>query len=109
MKTIGERIRYLRKTRKLSMAELGEAIGTDSGNIGNWENNRRIPGGNFIIALSRYFNVSTDWILTGKETSLPTNNDTDLDMLKELSEDEIKDVKKYIQFLAWRRKRGNNR
>ncbi|WP_182201405.1 helix-turn-helix domain-containing protein [Paraliobacillus salinarum] len=65
MKTIGARIKKLRKENKVSMATLGKSIGTDSANISNWENNKRIPGGKFIIALSNYFNVSTDWLLKG--------------------------------------------
>lgn len=65
MKTIGTRIKQLRKENKVSMASLGKSIGTDSANISNWENDKRIPGGKFIIALSDYFNVSTDWLLKG--------------------------------------------
>ncbi|MFB1049778.1 helix-turn-helix domain-containing protein [Paraliobacillus sp. JSM ZJ581] len=65
MKTIGKRIKQLRKERGHSMAILGKAIGTDSANISNWESDKRIPGGRFIVALSEHFNVSTDWILKG--------------------------------------------
>ncbi|CQR46011.1 transcriptional repressor DicA [Paraliobacillus sp. PM-2] len=65
MYTIGMRIKQLRKERGDSMAVLGEAIGTDSANISNWENDKRIPGGKFIVALSEYFNITTDWLLKG--------------------------------------------
>lgn len=66
MHTIGLRIKHLRTKNGDSMATLGKAIGTDSANISNWENDKRIPGGKFIIALSDYFKITADWLLKGK-------------------------------------------
>lgn len=66
MNTIGVRIKHLRTQNGDSMATLGKAIGTDSANISNWENDKRIPGGKFIIALSDYFKITADWLLRGK-------------------------------------------
>ncbi|WP_117168246.1 helix-turn-helix domain-containing protein [Paraliobacillus sediminis] len=66
MHTIGLRIKHLRTQNGDSMATLGKAIGTDSANISNWESDKRIPGGKFIIALSDYFKITADWLLKGK-------------------------------------------
>ncbi|WP_112182372.1 MULTISPECIES: XRE family transcriptional regulator [Paraliobacillus] len=66
MHTIGLRIKHLRTEKGDSMTTLGKAIGTDSANISNWENDKRIPGGKFIIALSEYFKITADWLLKGK-------------------------------------------
>lgn len=38
-----------------------------SATISNIENDKNNPSADIIIALSEYFNVSTDWILKGKE------------------------------------------
>lgn len=70
MHTIGLRIKYLRKKNGDSMSKLGMAIGTDSANISNWENDKRIPGGKFIIALAEYYNITTDWLLRGQEIEI---------------------------------------
>lgn len=76
MDTIGMRIKHLRREKGDSMAVLGKAIGTDSANISNWENDKRIPGGKFIVALSEYFNTSTDWLLKGQDSISNKSNAT---------------------------------
>ncbi|MFB5759992.1 helix-turn-helix domain-containing protein [Paenibacillus medicaginis] len=67
--TIGERIHLLRKAKKVSMDVLGKAIGTNSGNISDWENDKKQPSAKFLIALSDYFGVTVDYILKGTGTS----------------------------------------
>ncbi|PZM64826.1 helix-turn-helix domain-containing protein [Paenibacillus dendritiformis] len=69
MGTIGQRIKRLRDEKGLSMDAFGKAIGTDSANVSNWEKDRRVPGGKFLIEMSNYCGVSTDWILKGESGS----------------------------------------
>lgn len=108
MQTIGERIKYLRNKRKLSMAELEKAIDAATGSVNNWEKDRRVPGGNNIIALSRFFNVSTDWLLTGKESGFTDTEIKILQVFNDFNQYEQEELENYIQFLLWRRKRGIN-
>ena len=84
LNTIGERIAYLRTNNKLTQKEVMEILNFD--NLSRYENNERKPSLNIIIALAEYFNVSTDWILTGK-CSMPKNdskNNEDLDKFVDL-------------------------
>lgn len=78
MESIGSRVRHLRQKAGLSMDELAKNIlmpskdsdllkPTTSATISNIENGRNNPSADIIIALSDFFNVSTDWILKGKE------------------------------------------
>ncbi|GLC87524.1 helix-turn-helix domain-containing protein [Lysinibacillus piscis] len=67
MDTIGSRIRFLRGEASISQAKLGKQIGVSAGNVGEWEAGRSKPGADALIALSDFFNVTADWILTGKE------------------------------------------
>lgn len=76
MDSIGKRIRLLRESKDISMDSLGEAIGTNSGTVSSWENDKKIPGSKYVIALSDYFGVSTDWILKG-EGSIGSETDPD--------------------------------
>ncbi|MFM9281404.1 helix-turn-helix domain-containing protein [Paenibacillus jiagnxiensis] len=69
LNTIGERIHLLRKAKKVSMDVLGKAIGTNSGNISDWENDKKQPSAKFLIALSDYFGVTADYILKGTGAS----------------------------------------
>ncbi|WP_409343131.1 helix-turn-helix domain-containing protein [Paenibacillus sp. MBLB4367] len=70
MNSIGKRIKHLRTTKGLSMAELEDEIGSSRGSVNQWEKERSIPGGNSIVALSEFFQVPTDWILKGTGEAL---------------------------------------
>lgn len=68
--SIGNRVRFLRLSKGLTMDELANQIThtkVTKATIGNLENDRNKPGIDLIIALSKFFGVSTDWILTGEE------------------------------------------
>lgn len=67
MNSIGERIRSKRMANKMSMQELGNILGKSKGNISEYEKGKYEPSAKTIIALSRVFKVSTDWILIGEE------------------------------------------
>lgn len=67
--TIGERIRFLRQViHKVTQQELADATGISRGNLSNYEKDRFKPASDAILAIASYFNVSTDWLLTGKES-----------------------------------------
>lgn len=68
MESIGSRIRLLRTEKSVSQAKLAKQIAVSSGNVGEWETGRSKPGADALMALSTFFDVSTDWILTGKES-----------------------------------------
>lgn len=62
---ISSRLKYLRAQFKISQAKLAKQITVSSGNVGDWETGKSKPGADALIALSKYFDVSIDWILTG--------------------------------------------
>lgn len=63
MNTLGERIAFLRKKNSLSQSDLMRVLRFN--NLGKYELNERKPSLDLIIAISRYFGVSTDWLLLG--------------------------------------------
>lgn len=63
MSTFSIRLRELRTEKKLSMKELAKQIGTTDGTISNWENNINEPKISYLIKLSKFFGVSTDYLL----------------------------------------------
>lgn len=67
METIGERIKYLRTTKNVSLQELADVIGKSKSNIHGYENNSYEPSAQTIIALCKFFDISSDWLLLGKE------------------------------------------
>lgn len=75
MNSIGSRIKNLRKEYKLTQQELGDIVGLHGTNIGRIENGSVIPDAGVILKLSTHFNVSCDFIISGKEEmSIPIKN-----------------------------------
>lgn len=65
--TIGERIRTRRKERHLTMKDIFDKEGIQTGNLSELENDKYLPSVQTLISLSRVLDCSIDWILTGKE------------------------------------------
>ena len=63
IKGLGERIKKLRISRKLSQRELAELLGVSVTLISNYENSERTPSAENIIALANIFRCSSDYLL----------------------------------------------
>lgn len=61
--TLNENIKQLRLARNLSQVDLAKALGVTKQSISNWENNNIQPSIDMLIRVSKYFSVSTDFIL----------------------------------------------
>ena len=60
---LSERLRYLRREKKMSQAALAEAIGVAQSSITSYERDERKPSYEVLCLLADYFNVSTDYLL----------------------------------------------
>lgn len=49
--------------RKITQIELAQAIGVSNGNVGDWERGRSKPGYDALAALSRFFEISPEYLL----------------------------------------------
>jgi transcriptional regulator with XRE-family HTH domain len=63
----GTLLKELRKKHGWTQAELGEKIGMTYSGIASIENDKADPSKATTLKLSEIFNVSTDYLLTGKE------------------------------------------
>ena len=66
MNTIGKRLKHLRELRKLTQQEISEFTGIVRANIGKYESDKIKPSADTLISYARFFQVSSDWILTGE-------------------------------------------
>lgn len=76
--TLGERLRYLRQRKALSMGELAEKLQLSTkGAVSRWERDIVTPRDKTLKAYADYFNVPVDWIKYGelKEEKQMDNND----------------------------------
>ena len=60
---IGERLKQLRIKKGLKQQELADMFGLSSGTISFYESEQRKPDIDFIVAIAKYFDVSTDHLL----------------------------------------------
>lgn len=61
--TLGEKIISLRKQRGLSQEELAITLGVSRQAVSKWETGDATPDTDKVIALTDYFDVTTDWLL----------------------------------------------
>jgi transcriptional regulator with XRE-family HTH domain len=61
--SIGKNIRKLRKSKRLTQAELGKAIGARQKVIADYENELSKPPRDRLLALASYFNLSVEKLL----------------------------------------------
>ena len=62
---MGARIAALRRRAGLSQAELAHLLQCSASAVGMYEQGRREPSVDILVKLSRIFQVSTDYLLTG--------------------------------------------
>ncbi|GIP54112.1 helix-turn-helix transcriptional regulator [Paenibacillus sp. Marseille-P2973] len=65
--SIYDRIELLIKTKGLMKKEFCLELGISTGNLGDWKRGKSTPSTNKLIEISAYFDVSLDWLLTGRE------------------------------------------
>ena len=63
---LGQRIALLRRQAGLSQAELASRLDISPSAVGMYEQGRREPSVDTLVALADLFRVSTDYLLTGR-------------------------------------------
>ncbi len=63
MEILAERLRLLRKERKLTQEEFARFMGLSTGCYQRYELNEREPSASQIVDFSKYFDVSADFLL----------------------------------------------
>ena len=80
---IGQRIRDLRKQKRMSQTELAKSAGVSQTTVTAWENNKAEPSSSAVAQLADIFNVTTDYLL-GRPDKQETKKDD-----VELSDDDV--------------------
>lgn len=63
MNNMGYRLKLLRESRNLTQAQLAQQLDVSASAIGMYEQGRRTPDRNMLLKYSRFFNVTTDYII----------------------------------------------
>lgn len=63
MNKLSERIKMLRERNNISQSELAKKLETTRATVSSWEMGVNSPNAHFLIELSKYFKVSSDYLL----------------------------------------------
>lgn len=63
MGNFSERLYELRSEHGISQVQLAKEIGFSRSVLGYWEKGTKVPNANAIIALAKYFDVTSDYLL----------------------------------------------
>ena len=66
--SVGERIAVLRKRHGMTQEQLADQLGATRQAVSKWESGKTNPDIEYIIAMSRFFHVSTDYLLLGQSS-----------------------------------------
>jgi transcriptional regulator with XRE-family HTH domain len=80
LKGFGRKLRQLREEKDLTQDEVAKAVGVYKNHVSNWENGKSKPSLDSVIAISRLFAVSIDYLIFGNvpREGVEAINDLDL-------------------------------
>lgn len=79
--TLSQRIRTLRRKKKLSQEALAELVGVQRSAVSNWESAGPVqPAIANMISIAKATNVSVEWLATGRGT-MQLGHDPELDVM----------------------------
>ena len=101
MKELRQLIRDLREDHDLTQKEVATYLGVSQQTYSNYENGVREIPTNTVVALARYYQVSTDYLLSSGSSYLEdtTLHDVMYD-IQGLDDDARKELLRFIQFLG---------
>ncbi len=130
MSSIGERLKKLRKTKaKKSQKEFGALFDLSESAIGMYERNERKPDYNTLERFADYLETDVNYLITGKVTKHSNDEDFDsfdefhntvvklglddlffhnIEDLKNLTEEDIQELKEDIEYHIRKAKRRKN-
>lgn len=98
-----ERIQRIMDQTGLKKSQLAKRIGVSEGNVGDWFRGRSKPSIQVVITISKEFNVSTDWLLTGNECVITQSEEGKrlLEIFNTLDSERKSDLFKYLEYLVF--------
>lgn len=67
---LSEKIKELRKAKRVSQVEMANALGLTKQCVSNWENDNIQPSVEMLVKIADYFGVTTDYLLCRSETDI---------------------------------------
>lgn len=71
---LGEKIKHLRQSNKMSQSDLAKSLHVSYQAISNWERNKSYPDKENIIMISNLFNIPLDELMRDEQKYTPQSN-----------------------------------
>lgn len=107
MTNIGMRIKKIRKENNMKQLDFSKRIGISQGTLSEIENGKFKPSIDTLISICKQFDISSDWILTGKTTTQKVKS-TKSNLLKHTLEDNSKLIDKILSDILTHKENNNN-
>lgn len=92
-----ERIKQIRKERKLTQTEFGEKIGVKGNTVTNYETGLRKPTDAVLLSICREFHVNEEWLRTGTGNIYKEKDGSFTELLSELDDSDDNFIKSLIK------------
>jgi len=99
MSILSEKIKMLREEASLTQSQLAEKLDIAVSSISQYESGDRVPSDDVKIKLASFFDVSLDFLMGLSDIRNPYVFFSLSEYFNSLTEDEIKEVLKYIIFI----------
>ncbi len=80
-----DRVEKILKDKRLTQKELAEDLGLRRPTLSDWKKNGAVPAADICLRIAEYLGVSVEWLVTGKEAVLTSEEKTLLKQWKILS------------------------
>ncbi|OIU71027.1 helix-turn-helix domain-containing protein [Rossellomorea aquimaris] len=125
MSSLGSNIRKLREKENLSQKDFAKKIGISNVVLSRYEKDERKPDYDMLNKIADYFDVSVDYLL-GREEKVKSKEDSldevnklvkeygieqfgffDIEKWKDLSQEDIEEIKKHFEYVVFQAKQRN--
>ncbi len=96
---LSERLKILREEANMSKSSLANKLNVGVSSISQYESGDRVPSDEIKIKIAQLFDVSLDYLMGLSNIRNPYVFFTLSEMLKDLDQEEINEVIKYIMFI----------
>lgn len=103
------RLKQLRQKNKMTQSDLAKILGLKPTAISNYESKRNEPSFDKLIVLSKYFDVTIDYLLGVSDTYLPVGGEVldraiveFYDLYQQLTPESEVELRKYTEYLIYK-------
>ena len=112
--TVSEKLKTLRKERKITQEQLAKILGVERSSVGKYETGT-LPSMEILTRIATYFGVSVDYLLGREDTPsnktehTPTDDDIKVALFGgdgEVTDEMWDEVKRFAEFVKSKQKKG---